>query len=244
MTSLLVTRPEPDVGATTPKLRALGIDPVSLPLMKRITLAFDPPANSDFAATAVSSVNALRALREQVGLERFRQRPLFTVGDGTAREAEVMGFKDIRSARGRFDDLVQLIGTSQPGGPIFYPAGKHRSGDLARSLEPFGIVVKMTQVYDMVEATEIPDDVIARIEAGDIDGGLFYSRRTAESFVRLIGNRLDLAVRERFGTLCISQNVAGPLLDAHFVRVGLAEHPDEEAMMSLALAFARGQNAA
>ena len=43
--------------------------------------------------------------------------------------------------------------------------------------------------------------------------------------------------------LCLSEAVAEPLLAAHFVRVGLADHPSEEAMMALALSFARDQNA-
>ena len=44
--------------------------------------------------------------------------------------------------------------------------------------------------------------------------------------------------------LCLSETVAEPLIDAHFVRVGLADYPSEEAMMGLALSFARDQNAA
>ena len=36
---------------------------------------------------------------------------------------------------------------------------------------------------------------------------------------------------------------AEPLIDAHFVRIGLADQPNEAAMMTLALAFVRDQNA-
>ena len=43
------------------------------------------------------------------------------------------------------------------------------------------------------------------------------------------------------GMLCLSENVAAPLIGAHFVRVGLADHPSEEAMLGLALSFARDQ---
>ena len=41
--------------------------------------------------------------------------------------------------------------------------------------------------------------------------------------------------------LCLSEAVAEPLIAAHFVRVSLADHPSEEAMMALALSFARDQ---
>ena len=43
--------------------------------------------------------------------------------------------------------------------------------------------------------------------------------------------------------LSLSEAVAEPLIDAHFVRVSLAEQPSEQAMMGLALSFLRDQNA-
>jgi uroporphyrinogen-III synthase len=39
----------------------------------------------------------------------------------------------------------------------------------------------------------------------------------------------------------MSEAVAGPLLEARFNRINLADRPDEDAMMALALAFAREQ---
>ena len=69
------------------------------------------------------------------------------------------------------------------------------------------------------------------------------SRRTAETFARLCEGKLSRLSRLELGMLCISEAVAEPLIDAHFVRVGLADHPSEEAMMALALSFARDQNA-
>ena len=65
-----------------------------------------------------------------------------------------------------------------------------------------------------------------------------YSRRTAQTFVSLADR---VAERSRLGMLCLSEAVAEPLIAAHFVRVSLADHPSEEAMMALALSFARDQ---
>jgi uroporphyrinogen-III synthase len=62
--------------------------------------------------------------------------------------------------------------------------------------------------------------------------------------VSLAGDGLDRSVRTRLGVLCLSEAVAQPLVDAHFVRVGLADYPSEEAMMGLALSFARDHNGA
>ena len=54
----------------------------------------------------------------------------------------------------------------------------------------------------------------------------------------------DFKAKAKLGMLCLSESVAAPLIAAHFVRVALADHPSEDAMMGLALSFARAQNPA
>jgi uroporphyrinogen-III synthase len=86
--------------------------------------------------------------------------------------------------------------------------------------------------------------VAAGLQHGDFAAALFYSRRTAETFVALTAMLVAREARAKMGVLCLSEQVAEPLLNAHFVRAGLADHPSEEAMMALALAFVRDQNTA
>jgi uroporphyrinogen-III synthase len=66
-----------------------------------------------------------------------------------------------------------------------------------------------------------------------------HRRHLRQAYLGRLGERCGT----RLGVLCLSETVAEPLIDAHFVRVGLADHPSEEAMMSLALSFCRDQNA-
>jgi uroporphyrinogen-III synthase len=94
----------------------------------------------------------------------------------------------------------------------------------------------------MEPAGSLSEDVLDRLESGGIAAALFYSRRTAETFVALAGQRLTRAARVRLGMLCLSEAIAEPLIDNHFVRIGLAEAASEAAMMRLALSFAREQN--
>ena len=111
------------------------------------------------------------------------------------------------------------------------------------SLAPFGVMTIATQVYAMNAATELPEQIVGELDDGSIDAVLFYSRRTAETFAQLAGDRLGRLSRLELGMLCLSETSAEPLVNAHFVRIGLADHPSEEAMMALALSFARAQNA-
>jgi uroporphyrinogen-III synthase len=240
---MLVTRPEPDASETAGRLAALGIEPVKLPLLGFEVLDTSLPDPKGFSAIAVTSANALRALEQRGVLSRYRALPLHAVGDRTAAAARALGFADVLSAAGSFTDLVNQLAQTRLAGPVFYPAGREVSGDLARALAPLGKMVITAAVYAMTPAQTIDPGLVEKLRDGAIGATLVYSRRTAETFVRLIAPELAPAIRARLGMLCLREAVAAPLIDAHFVRIALADHPSEEAMMGLALSFARDHNA-
>ena len=233
---MLVTRPEPDASETAARLRALEIEPVIEPLLIAQTLHTSLPPAAGFAALAVTSANALRALHDRGELPRYRHLPLYAVGDKTAATARAYGFDAVISAEGRADDLIALLARAGVAGPILYPTAKQHTADLAKALAPHGIMVVTAPVYAMVPVAALTEGTGRALETGALAAVLVYSRRTAETFVSLAGS---LKNKARIGMLCLSEAVAEPLLHAHFVRVALADHPSEEAMMGLALSFAR-----
>ena len=240
MVVMLVTRPEPDAEATLLRLQALGIEAVAAPLMVRQTLATALPAASGFAAMAVTSPNALRALAERDAVAQYQHLPIYAVGRKTADDALALGFAQAIDTGGTFGDVVNALAHAGLTGPVFYPAGTHLSGDLGRSLVPFGVSVETVRVYDMVAAPA--ENLRTVLGQGLPDAVLHYSRRSAELFVAALDGQLDRAERSAMEMLCISEKVAEPLIAAHFVRISLADRPDDDAMMTLALAFAREQN--
>lgn len=238
---MLITRPEPDAEATRERLAALDIAAEIAPVMTRQTLQANLPPAAGFAAIALTSTNALRALEDMDALEKFRSVPAFAVGDRTAHEARQHGFANVSAAEGTLESLATLIALARPAGPVFYPAGKHLSGDLARALAPQGLMVVTTPVYEMVAETALPDGIRTDLADGGFGAVLCYSRRTAEIFCALVAEIIAPEARRHLPIICLSENVAQPLLEHRFSRVLLADHPSEEAMMTLALAFAREQ---
>jgi uroporphyrinogen-III synthase len=95
----------------------------------------------------------------------------------------------------------------------------------------------------MAPPPSISDAQIETI-AADADAVLIYSRRTAEAFRDLVVPRVSAAALARMTVLAISAKAAAPLAEAGFRELRVATYTDDEAMMSLALAFARGQNTA
>lgn len=236
---MLVTRPEPDAQATLARLDALGISALAAPVMVRQTLDASLPPPDGFTAMVLTSANAVRALAERGVLEQYRHLPVFAVGDRTAREASESGFERVSSAAGALQDLVNAMTIARMRGPIFYPTGKHQSADLAKALAPLGVMVATAKIYDMVAIDALPDHILAGL-GGEIGAVLAYSRRSAEIFATLAAS-LPRDRRSRLAMLCLSETVAEPLLEARFSRISLADRPDEDAMMALALAFAREQ---
>lgn len=243
MVRMLVTRPEPDASETAARLAALDIETTVCPLLDFETLPTGLPEAKGFAAMALTSGNALRALEERNALTPFLRLKVYAVGDRTAERARNAGFRQVESAGGDFGDLVELLAHAGPSGPVFYPSGRDQSGDLAKSLAPYGVMVITAQIYAMNRVGALPPGVISALNAGSVAAALFYSRRTAEAFVALAAAQLSSQAQRHLGMLCLSENVAEPLIDAHFVRIGLADYPSEEGMMGLALSFARDQEA-
>jgi uroporphyrinogen-III synthase len=241
---MLVTRPQPEAEETAGRLHALDIESEVLPLLERVTLTGSLPDAEGFAAMALSSANALASLAERGVIQTYRGLKVFAVGDRTAEAAKQHGFKDVVSAHGAFGDLAELLIHAGLSGPVFYPAARDQSGDLAKSLAPHGVMVVTARVYEMNEVADLDQGIIARLAAGKFGAATFYSRRTAEAFVKRLAPSIGRDVASRLGVLCLSEGVAEPLVGAHFVRVGLADYPSEEGMMGLCLSFARDQNPA
>lgn len=236
---MLVTRPEPDAQSTLARLNALDIEALAVPLMVRQTLGTSLPPADGFAAMVLTSANAVRSLADRGVLANYRQLPVLAVGDRTAREAEEAGFAKVSSAAGAIKDLVNAIALSGLAGPLLYPTGKHHSTDLAKALAPSGVMVVTARIYDMVAIETLPDDIVDAL-GRSIGAVLAYSRRSAQIFAER-ARGLEPERRRNLAMLCLSESVAEPLLEARFSRISLADRPDEDAMMALALAVARDQ---
>jgi uroporphyrinogen-III synthase len=239
---MLVTRPQPEAEETAGRLAALDIEAEVLSLLERVTLTGSLPDPEGFAAMALSSANALAALADRGMIETYRGLRVFAVGDRTAQSAEKHGFTNVVSAHGAFGDLAELLIHAGLKGPVFYPAARDQSGDLAKSLAPHGVMVVTARVYEMNEAAAFDEAICGRLARGEFGAALFYSRRTAEVFIKRVAPKLGRGVATRLGVLCLSETIAEPVVAARFVRVGLADYPSEDAMMGLCLSFARDQN--
>lgn len=229
---VLVTRPEPDASRTAAKLERRGHEVVLDPLLALEILPVPGLPAGPFAALAVTSANAMRALAALSLPETLRGLPLFAVGRHSAEAARAAGFTQVQDADGDAAALAWLIAqTLPPGARLLHLAGEERARDLGTLLAPARIEVTLLVLYRM-RAADSFGPAAAALEAGALDAVLHYSPRSAAAFAALAG-RAGLAEAARGPRhLCISAAAAAPLA-ALGARVEIAAAPNEESLAQL-----------
>jgi uroporphyrinogen-III synthase len=228
---LLVTRPEPDASRTAATLRALGHEVFVAPLLRIESL----PAGlgqGPWAAVLITSASAARAAAAHPDLARIVGLPLLAVGGRSAEAARAAGFTDVSSADGDAEALVRLA-RRQSVGRLLYLAGRDRTGDLAGRLAASGHVVDTIEVYRAVAEARLPESVEQALAAGEIDGVLHFSRRTALAFVAATDSAMLRGKTLELHHFCLSAQVAEPLRAVGVTRVKIAPSPDEASLLRL-----------
>jgi uroporphyrinogen-III synthase len=235
---LLVTRPEPDAERTAAALRRQGHQVDIAALLRIESIADAEFGRGPWSALVVTSANALRAMEQHPRRPELLGLPLFAVGRRTAAAARAAGFLDVIAAGGNVQELAQQIrgwAQAEPQGrdPLLYLAGQDRSGDLAGDLTVDGQIVATAVVYRAVKLDGFPPTTSAALAAGQIDGVLHFSRRSAQAYIdcaRAAGI-LDRALAPVH--FCLSDQIAEPLLAAGAKNIRIAVRPEESALIAL-----------
>jgi uroporphyrinogen-III synthase len=231
---ILVTRPEADAGPLKDGLEARGHRVTLAPLLEPRVLPIDLPADA-VQATIVTSRNALRAIAGQPALSALRQLPIFAVGPATGKLAVELGFSTVFEGPAGGRELAELIAAHvRPDrGPLLYLAGNTVAFDIQAALKDCGIACHRAVSYEMVEATQLPDNVRDDLAVGAVDAVILMSPRTSAVFSRLVA---AAGLHERCRGmlyLCLSKAVAMPLYPLSPERIKVANLPNSEEMLAL-----------
>ncbi len=234
---LIVTRPRADADKLKSRLQANGHTVTVVPLLTiqidgKITLP-----DTAWQAIAVTSANALTALRS-IGIpDRLKSVPVFAVGPASAKLAAESGFADVRQATGDMIALQDLMKQElkPDAAPILYLTGKVRSGDLAQDLRSAGFSVERIELYEAVAATQLPARARQTINSGTADGVLLYSARTADIWLELVKPSDLQAAAAKLTHFCLSQAVAEKIRSGlgGKVSIVISGKPDDDSMLDV-----------
>jgi uroporphyrinogen-III synthase len=228
---ILVTRPREDSERLAQRLEAKGHEVLIEPLFT-IEPSLDAPLDLDrVQALLMTSANGVRAfaLRSQ-----RRDLRVFAVGEATAEAARAVGFEAVESAAGDVADLARLVrDRARPeGGALLHAAGSVVAGDLAGALEAAGFEVRRAVLYRAEPVPALSDAAMAALRDGRVDVVMFFSPRTARTFVSLARAAGVEAAAGHMAVLGLSPAVidaAGEI--AWAVREAAAE-PNEAALLA------------
>lgn len=234
MRRVLVTRPEPGARRTAERLRAMGFEPLVLPLSETKPLVVDAAAlPENFSAVAVTSANAMR--HAPAGLiGRLADLPCFAVGERTAIAAREAGFRTVRAGPGDAAGLAETIAPELAGRRLAYLCGRERFPVFEERLAAAGVQVGPIETYGTVALDPSDDAILPIIGGRPVDAILLYSVKAADAAARLV-SRPSL-------TTCLAHAPAFSLsarIDAAFRAAGgkgaayIAASPDEDALLVL-----------
>jgi len=236
----IVTRPRDDAAALVRALAERGIDAILAPM-----LTIQPAAHAarhlaerltGAQAVLFTSANGVRAF---AAASPRRELPVLAVGDASAAAARIAGFRSVASAGGDVDDLVALVAAhlSQQGGALVHAAGTTVAGDLAGKLAVRGFAVHRAILYEAVPAAALDRDTAAAMRRGEAAMALFFSPRTATTFVRLAAAAGVGDACGAMAALALSPAVAAALAALSWRTVRVASRPGQGDLLAALDAF-------
>jgi uroporphyrinogen-III synthase len=236
----LVTRPEEDAAPLAVALAERGIEVTVEPLLTINPIPGAPIDLDGVQAVLFTSANGVRsfaALAAERNLPGWRALPAFAVGDASASVAREAGFAQVESAGGDVAALARLVieRLDPNSGALFHAAGSAVAGDLAGSLDAAGFVLRREMLYEAKPADHLSPATVTTLANGGFDLVLFFSPRTAATFVTLTRAAGEGVVNGCASTaaVCLSPAVAAAAGELPWREVKTAARPELAALLDL-----------
>jgi len=229
---VLVTRTPEDGERVIALLAAQGHEGVSAPLLNIEYLAGEAVNTQDVQALLFTSTNGVRAFAKR---SLDRSILALCVGDRTAAQAKAENFTAVLSAKGNVEDLATLVTATlkSTDGVLLHPAGTKVAGNLSLDLQAAGFTYRRTILYAAHKAKVLPEPISKTLQAGDLDGVLLYSPRTAQAFSKLVLNAHLGHTLSQVSAYCLSPAVADQIADLEWKSISVAAQPNQDALLAL-----------
>jgi uroporphyrinogen-III synthase len=236
MTTVLLTRPLEQSQALTRQLARYDIQTAIAPMLQIESMVAAIPPMAHTQALVFSSQHAVNMFDKrcrETGISAD-DKPVFCVGEATSAAADRVGFKTIHNANGDAADLKRLVldKTRPDKGTIVHVRGADVASSIADELLEYGYRTENMVIYSARTSDGIGDDIINQMYTGEIAHVMFFSPRTAQTFVSLARSQGFAVAMPQMTAICMSENVADALrTGVHWRFVRVASTPREDAMI-------------
>lgn len=230
MARALITRPREDAEGVARELRQRGFQVMIEPLLLIQPLPGVTVDLDGVQAILATSANGVRALAAATA---ERLLPVLAVGDASARCARELGFLTVDSAGGDADSLAALVRDrlDPRAGALIHAAGTAVAGDISGALRRDGYQVRREILYEARTAEALSPELRQALADRSIDIALFFSPRTAASFVTLAQHAgADCAGVIAYG---LSPAVGEKLARLVWRAIQIASRPDQSSLLAM-----------
>jgi uroporphyrinogen-III synthase len=231
MKRVLVTRPRDEAEALAAQLEVMGFEPLIEPLIDIRSIADARIDWTNAQAVAFTSANGVRA---DAVASLPRSLTVFAVGKATAVAARAAGFGTVIEGSGTVEGLASLVVEHcQPvEGKVIHVSGSVVARDFSALLSASGLTVERAMVYEAVPAISLVSQTLDRLVHNTVDIALFFSPRTARTFVSLMTGAGLADKMISVTALTLSEAVAGALSPLVFATTMVAERPTTESLLA------------
>lgn len=240
MTTVFLTRPQRLAEQLAAALARQGYAPLCEPLLTIEFLPTPKPApNPERPVDAVmlTSQHAAVALEARAAeLGPWLDLPCWCVGQRTASAARAVGFTRVLATQGGAQALAKAMVQAAPSGRsscvIAHICGQDVADEGLASLRRKGFAVLAWPVYAARAARRFSDPTRRALNERSVEAALFFSRRTAQTFVRLTCQDHLEACCGRITAIGLSQAVVDELKALPWRRLAVAAEPSQAAVLS------------
>ncbi len=227
---ILITRPKDDAEVLAADLKKRGFTPLIAPMLSIRSIADAALVTRGIQGVLFTSANGVRAFAAR---SDRRGLTVWCVGPATASTAREAGFHDVRTAGGNVQELAKMVieNVKPSEGALLHAAGSTVAGDLAGLLSKAGFTVDRATLYEAVPASSLPAEAAEALAARTVRAVLFFSPRTADSFVRLVLEAGLADACRGVEAVCLSEAVAATARRLEWANVVTSEQPNQPALL-------------
>lgn len=233
---ILITRPQEDAISVSEMVRDCGFVPFSEPMLTIVPSVTSLPDLSAYQALVFTSVNAVRVVSK---LTANRSYPLYVVGSNTREEAERLGWSCVRAVCPTGYALNDLLEGEalMVDRPVLHLSGEH----IATAFSLKNVRVERLPVYRADKVMGLSDTVLTLLDEDRFCAVMFFSVRTAESFIDLLDRYERTRLASSIKVLCLSKRVLESVRKMDWQDVQCARTPDKSGMYALLRGLSGGR---
>ncbi len=219
---VLVVRPEPGLSATVAAANAMGLNAIGYPLSEICALGWECPDPVTIDALLIGSANAIR--HGGAALNRFKDKPVYAVGETTAEIALAAGFADVVNGTGGLQSVLDAIPAQATPLRLLRIAG----ADHVSLIQPENVTIQTAIAYESA-CLELPEPLRPLQDFGLTV--MLHSAAAAQQFARE-SSRLALD-RSRIALAVIGPRVADAAGEG-WRAIHVSPQPSDRAMLEMA----------